>query len=125
MVGLLAASWFNYLLFHGLAICDKIVDRHGGRIWVESELGERPTFFLYVIGRTVMTQLRATPIEILLVEDNPADVRLTIEALKEAKVANRLSVVQDGVCAMEFLSSGCAAPGPDPAGPEPASQGRA
>jgi chemotaxis family two-component system response regulator Rcp1 len=42
-------------------------------------------------------------IEILLVEDNPADVRLTQEALKEAKVRNRLHVVEDGVAAMEFL----------------------
>jgi chemotaxis family two-component system response regulator Rcp1 len=42
-------------------------------------------------------------IEILLIEDSPGDVRLTIEALKEAKVHNRLSVVQDGVEAMEFL----------------------
>jgi CheY-like chemotaxis protein len=43
------------------------------------------------------------PIEILLVEDNPADVRLTREALKEAKVVNRLSVVTDGEEAMAFL----------------------
>jgi two-component system response regulator len=42
-------------------------------------------------------------IEILLVEDNPADVRLTREALKEAKVRNQLYVVEDGVAAMEFL----------------------
>lgn len=42
-------------------------------------------------------------IEILLVEDNPADVRLTREALKEAKVRNQLHVVEDGVAAMEFL----------------------
>jgi two-component system response regulator len=42
-------------------------------------------------------------IEILLVEDNPADVRLTQEALKEAKVRNHLHVVEDGVAAMEFL----------------------
>jgi CheY-like chemotaxis protein len=42
-------------------------------------------------------------VEILLIEDNPGDVRLTIEALKEAKVANRLSVVPDGVEAMNFL----------------------
>jgi chemotaxis family two-component system response regulator Rcp1 len=45
----------------------------------------------------------AKEIEILLVEDSPGDVRLTVEALKEAKVHNRLSVVQDGVEAMEFL----------------------
>lgn len=42
-------------------------------------------------------------IEILLVEDNPADVQLTIEALKDAKVQNHLSVAEDGVQAMEFL----------------------
>jgi two-component system, chemotaxis family, response regulator Rcp1 len=44
-----------------------------------------------------------SPIDILLVEDNPGDVRLTIEALKEGKVRNRLSVVCDGVEALAFL----------------------
>jgi chemotaxis family two-component system response regulator Rcp1 len=43
------------------------------------------------------------PIEILLVEDNPGDVRLTIEALKEGKVRNNLSVAKDGVEALAFL----------------------
>ena len=43
------------------------------------------------------------PIEILLVEDSPSDVRLTIEALKDAKVRNHLSVVSDGVEAVSFL----------------------
>jgi chemotaxis family two-component system response regulator Rcp1 len=43
------------------------------------------------------------PIEILLVEDNPGDVRLTQEALKDAKVSNTLHVVEDGVAAMDFL----------------------
>jgi CheY-like chemotaxis protein len=42
-------------------------------------------------------------IEILLVEDDAGDVRLTLEALKSAKVLNRLSVVGDGVEAMAFL----------------------
>jgi len=37
------------------------------------------------------------------VEDSPSDTELTIEALKEGKVANHLSVVEDGVQAMEFL----------------------
>ena len=45
----------------------------------------------------------AVPIDILLVEDNPGDVVLTREALKEAKVRNNLFVAQDGVEAMEFL----------------------
>ena len=43
------------------------------------------------------------PIDILLVEDNPADVRLTQEALKEEKILNQLHVVGDGVEAMAFL----------------------
>jgi CheY-like chemotaxis protein len=43
------------------------------------------------------------PIEILLIEDNPGDVRLTVEALKDSKVDNRLSVARDGVEAMAFL----------------------
>ena len=46
---------------------------------------------------------RTNAIEILLVEDNPADVRLTIEGLKEAKIANRLYPVADGKSAMDFL----------------------
>lgn len=43
------------------------------------------------------------PIEVLLVEDSPADVRLTQEALKEAKVRNNVHVAVDGVDAMDFL----------------------
>jgi chemotaxis family two-component system response regulator Rcp1 len=43
------------------------------------------------------------PVEILLVEDNPGDVVLTIEALKEAKMLNRLHVVEDGAAALNFL----------------------
>lgn len=42
-------------------------------------------------------------IKILLVEDNPGDVRLTREALKDSKLHNSLSVVEDGVEAMAFL----------------------
>lgn len=43
------------------------------------------------------------PIEILLVEDSPSDATLTIEALKEGKVANKLNLVEDGVEAMAYL----------------------
>jgi len=48
-------------------------------------------------------QTSAGPVEILLVEDNPGDVRLTREALKEGKLSNNLNVVEDGVEAMAFL----------------------
>lgn len=47
--------------------------------------------------------MNVKPIELLLVEDSEADVRLTMEALGEAKIKNRLSVVEDGVEALEFL----------------------
>jgi two-component system, chemotaxis family, response regulator Rcp1 len=50
-----------------------------------------------------MTDSEAHPIEILLVEDSPSDTQLTVEALKEAKMRNHLSTVEDGVQAMEFL----------------------
>jgi CheY-like chemotaxis protein len=43
------------------------------------------------------------PVEVLLVEDNPGDVRLTREAFKEGKIRNHLSVVCDGVEALAFL----------------------
>lgn len=47
--------------------------------------------------------MSAVPIKILLVEDNPGDVRLTVEALKRSTVRNNLTVAQDGVEAMAFL----------------------
>ncbi len=42
-------------------------------------------------------------IEILMVEDNPGDVRLTMEALKEAGISHNLHVVSDGAEALAFL----------------------
>jgi chemotaxis family two-component system response regulator Rcp1 len=45
----------------------------------------------------------ASPVEILLVEDNPGDVRLTRESLQENKVRNNLHVARDGEEAMAFL----------------------
>jgi chemotaxis family two-component system response regulator Rcp1 len=43
------------------------------------------------------------PIDILLVEDNPGDIRLTLEAFKEGKCNNPIHVVKDGDAAMQFL----------------------
>ena len=42
-------------------------------------------------------------IEILMVEDNPGDVRLTQEALRAAKMLNNLHVVEDGEAALDYL----------------------
>lgn len=43
------------------------------------------------------------PVEFLLVEDNPGDVRLTQEALKDSKVRNNLNILGDGISALSFL----------------------
>lgn len=62
------------------------------------------------------TGLMGQSTELLLVEDNPGDVRLTVEALKDAKAGNHLSVARDGVEALAFLrreGAHKAAPRPD------------
>ncbi|MFC6824103.1 response regulator [Halopelagius fulvigenes] len=46
---------------------------------------------------------RTEPAEILLVEDNPGDVRLTQEAFKDGRIQNTLHVATDGVEALDFL----------------------
>jgi two-component system, chemotaxis family, response regulator Rcp1 len=51
----------------------------------------------------MQTSRNVRPVQILLVEDNPGDVRLTMEALKEAKVLNKLTVVKDGIEALTLL----------------------
>ena len=50
-----------------------------------------------------MNGMIGRPIEILLVEDSPSDTELTVEALRDAKLRNNLSTVEDGVQAMQFL----------------------
>jgi CheY-like chemotaxis protein len=46
---------------------------------------------------------QATPIEVLLVEDDPGDILMTREAFEEHKIGNRLSVVSDGIEALAYL----------------------
>ena len=53
-------------------------------------------------GATILRRF-GVPIEILLVEDNPGDVRLTIEALADAKVSHHLTVAPDGVEALAMV----------------------
>jgi two-component system, chemotaxis family, response regulator Rcp1 len=50
-----------------------------------------------------MVTSHTQPVEILMVEDNPRDARLAVEALKDGKVRNNLHHVSDGVTAMRFL----------------------
>ena len=53
--------------------------------------------------RAIDKKMDTRPIDILLVEDNPGDVRLTKEALRDAKVLNEIHVARDGVEAMQFV----------------------
>ncbi|MBI3752930.1 MAG: response regulator [Deltaproteobacteria bacterium] len=50
-----------------------------------------------------MTAAKSAMVEILMVEDNAADARLTLEAFKDAKVLNNINITPDGEEAMAFL----------------------
>jgi CheY-like chemotaxis protein len=50
-----------------------------------------------------MTEALMTPVDILLVEDDPGDVLMTQEAFEHHKIRNSLHVVSDGVEALQFL----------------------
>jgi chemotaxis family two-component system response regulator Rcp1 len=57
-----------------------------------------------IYNRLTMSSYKSTkPINILLVEDNPADIRLTQEVFKEGRIRNTLNVVMDGEEAMIYL----------------------
>lgn len=56
-----------------------------------------------ILSNALPSEQILSPIEILLVEDNPGDVRLTKEALKEGKIKNNLHVVGDGKEALAYL----------------------
>ena len=50
-------------------------------------------------------------VEIVLIEDNPADVELTLNSLKKSHLANRVKVLTDGEEALDYLLKGCAPEG--------------
>jgi CheY-like chemotaxis protein len=55
------------------------------------------------LNEPVDCAISGRPIEILLVEDNPEDAALTIETLREGRIRNHITLVEDGVLAMDFL----------------------
>jgi two-component system, response regulator len=47
--------------------------------------------------------MNSTPVEILLIEDNPSDIKLTLKALQKHNLANKVTVLKDGAEALDFI----------------------
>jgi chemotaxis family two-component system response regulator Rcp1 len=63
----------------------------------------RGVFSTQAWNNPMMNGAEGTPIEILLVEDNPDDADLTLDALRDGRIRNRVTVLDDGVEAMAYL----------------------
>ena len=77
-------------------------------MWAEGKLEEGATFLFYF--STEGAGMNEGKVEILLIEDNPADLELTLHALRKRNLANNVKILTDGQEALDYISNVCSIP---------------
>jgi two-component system response regulator len=91
----------------GQATVERMIHRRRGEIWADSEpdasRSKTGRETAPSNGRKRYRMTGPSPVEILLVEDDPSDLEWTLDALKKSKLANKIYVARDGEEALDFL----------------------